>query len=384
MTDANNIRKFLNLLEAEAPDYQGPKVSPDISYSAEAKSGKISKVIANLKSYDSGRYTKLGRNLLRIKALTEKIKMLQEQTKGETRELIADLFHAEDAAYTRVVDTVGFVFQLTKDPTPVSAVSYSKVLKELEDHLTPELLKVLEELKTKHTGTPVQKAAGLSATDKRNPAEESINEGVMDKLTGFFKKLYQEIKAWGVSYDSKLDALKAEVGLTEGYSEEVVEDYGTDRNAFYQEISTAIRMPLDDLLTTAIEGACVTMSEWEEDSVDCINRIYGALEELSNSDFMEEAATELKVGDSVKVTSEVSMAHGHTGEITEIMPHGFKVKFKNGKTGLFTNDDLAPVATEAKQEKKECDHEWHEGVDDNGELVEPPYDVCVQCGAVRH
>ena len=380
MTDANNIRKTLTLLEAAIPDYQGSKASPDISYSAEGSGGKISKVIAVLRSYDSGRYTKLGRNLLRIKALTEKIKMLQEQTKGETRELIADLFNAEDVAYTRVVETVGFTFQLTKDPTPVSSVSYSKVLKELEDHLTPDLIKVLEELKAKHTSAPVQKAAGLSATDKRAPTGESINEGIMDKLTGFFKKLYQEVKAWGVHYDSQLDALRAEVGLTESLDE----DWADDRQAFYKEISTAIRMPLDDLLIDAIQGACVTQSEWAESKADCIQRIYGALEELSNSDFMQEEAMELKVGDTVEVTSEVSMAYGHTGEIIDIMPHGFKVKFKNGKTGLFTDDDLESVATEAKEEKEECDHEWHEGVDDNGELVEPPYDICVHCGAVRH
>jgi hypothetical protein len=29
-------------------------------------------------------------------------------------------------------------------------------------------------------------------------------------------------------------------------------------------------------------------------------------------------------------------------------------------------------------------HEWVEGVDDNGKLIEPAYDVCVQCGITRH
>jgi hypothetical protein len=27
-----------------------------------------------------------------------------------------------------------------------------------------------------------------------------------------------------------------------------------------------------------------------------------------------------------------------------------------------------------------CTHEWVEGVDEDGKLVEPAYDVCVQCG----
>jgi hypothetical protein len=262
MTDANKMRGYLKLFEAEAPDYVGPKASDTVSYSAEQTKGKLSKITAFLKSYDSGRYTKLGRNLLRITELTKEIKTLQDETKQEARELVADLFHAEDAACTRVVDTMGFVFHMSKDPEAVGSVSYSKVLKELESHLSPELLNVLETLKAKHTSEPVQKAASLKATDKNAPksveTEESISEGILaegmfDKLKGFFKKVYQEVKAWGVGYDSKLDALKAEVGISESIAE---------------------------------------------------------------------------------------------------------------------SDD--------------CDHEWVEGTDDEGHLVEPAYDVCINCGAVQH
>lgn len=216
MTDANNMRGYLKLFEAAAPDYVGPKASDTVSYSAEQTKGEITKVTAFLKSYDSARYTKLGRNLLKIDQLNEEIKTLQAETKQEARELVGDMFHAEDAVATRVVDTVSFVFHMSKDPKASASVSYAKVLGELEAHLTPELLQVLETLKAKHTSAPVQKAASLKATDKAAQTEESIHEGVGDmaaKLTGFFKKLYQDIKAWGVSYDSKLDALKAELGL---------------------------------------------------------------------------------------------------------------------------------------------------------------------------
>lgn len=216
MTDASNMRGYLKLFEAAAPDYVGPKASDTVSYSAEQTKGQITKITATLKSYDSARYTKLGRNLLRIETLTEEIKTLQSETKQEARELIADLYHAEDAACTRVVDTVSFMFNMSKDPKATGSVSYSKVLEELQSHLTPELLNVLETLKAKHTSAPVQKAASLKATDKAAApvaAEESIVEGVGDKLAGFFKKVFQEIKAWGASYDSKLDMLKNEMGM---------------------------------------------------------------------------------------------------------------------------------------------------------------------------
>ena len=223
MTDAKNMRGYLNLFEAEDTSYVGKMDNPSISYSAEMKGGEITKVTAFLKSYESGRYTKLGRNLLEVEQLEKRVKELKEETKQEARELVADLFHAEDAACTRVVDTVSFVFQMSKDPKATETVKYSKVLDELETHLTPDLLEVMKTLVAKHTSAPVQKAASLKATDKAAQTEESIHEGIGDKLTGFFAKLKNWVNQWGASYDAKLDALKSQVGLSEAL---VVEDNG--------------------------------------------------------------------------------------------------------------------------------------------------------------
>lgn len=214
MTDATNMRGYLNLFEAAAPDYVGPKASDTVSYSAEQTKGQITKITAFLQSYDSARYTNLGNKLVKIATLTEEIKKLQTETKEEARELIGDLFHAEDEVCTRAVETISFSFSLSKTPAAVGSVSYSKVLAELEADLTPDLLAKLQLLKEKHTSAPVQKAASLKAVDKREPvAAESINEGLGDKLKGFFAKLVNAIKGWGAKYDSKLDALKAEVGM---------------------------------------------------------------------------------------------------------------------------------------------------------------------------
>ena len=217
MTDAKNMRGYLKLFEAAAPDYVGPMASDTVSYEAEQTNGMITKIVAYLKSYDSARYTRLGNNLVRINELTEEIKTLQAETKQEVRDLIGGVFHSWDAVSTRIVDTVSFVFHLSKDPKPTSSISYAKVLTELEQHMTPELLKICEEIKAKHTSAPVQKAASLTVTDKRVPVktEESIGGNLAEKLKIFFNKFYQEVKAWGVSYDSRLDELKAETGSLE-------------------------------------------------------------------------------------------------------------------------------------------------------------------------
>lgn len=211
---ASAMRKLM-----ESLDEAGRMEHPDVSYSQEEKKGVVTKVIANLTSYQSGRYTKLGRNLKRIEWLSDKISQLKEQTKQESRELVADLFNAEDAVATRVVDTVSFTFQLTKDPKPTETVKYAKVLEELQEHLTPELLKVMETLVEKHSSV-TQKSPALSTTDKR-ATESVVTEGPMDKLKGFFAHLLSKVQGWGKRYDSQLAALKAEAGIHEAVEERV-------------------------------------------------------------------------------------------------------------------------------------------------------------------
>jgi len=214
MTDASNMRDYLNLFEAAASDYVGKVQHPEVSYHAEETKGMISKIIVNLKGSYSGRFTKIGRNLKRIEWLESKIKQLKEETKAEVKEFSADWFHASDAASTRVIETVSFIFQLSKDPKPTETVKYAKVIEELQDQLTPELQKVLEALISKHSSS-VQKSPSLKTIDKATQTEESINEGIGEKLKGFYSKLKNWVDSWGSKYDSKLNALKAQVGLTE-------------------------------------------------------------------------------------------------------------------------------------------------------------------------
>jgi len=243
MSNSENMRKMMVLMEAP---YEGPLKDPNVSYSSEEKKGEITKVIANLSSYQSGRYTKLGRNLNRIKWLSEKIDQLKEEVKGEAREAIADLFHAEDACRTRVVETVGFTFNLTKDPAPQKSVQYAKVLEELEGHLTPELVAVLEGLKNKFS-TTIQKAPSLKASDKRMESVE-LNEGIFDNIRAWARKFYDKITSWGKRYDAKLDQLRAQAGLNESAST-LVE-------------WTEAEQILDDLLDTAMEvGAAIALGD---------------------------------------------------------------------------------------------------------------------------
>lgn len=213
----SNMREFMKLMEAE---YEGgPVIHPDVRYSHEEKKGQINKVIATLSSYKSAEYTKLGRKFNRIKELSDEIDKLKEEVKADTKVYIADMFNAEDECRTRVIETVGFTFELTKVPEPSKTVQYSKVLDALAEHLTPELIAVMESLKNQFSNT-VQKSPGLKATDKSVKKESlELNEGFWDNLRAYARKFLTKITAWGKSYDRKLDALRAEVGLSESLNE---------------------------------------------------------------------------------------------------------------------------------------------------------------------
>ena len=198
----------------EAAAYVGPQAGEHVSYSEEIK-GKTNKVIAKLSHSKSASYTKLGRDLVKITELTEEIDALKEEVKLHTKEKIADLFHASDAARTRVVETVGFTFQMTKDIESTTTYKYKEILEELESHLTPELIKILSEIKGKFETTKSGSIGRLTAVQDKNvtppePTAESVmTEGVWDNVKAYFKKFYDLVARWGQKYDTKLNALKA-------------------------------------------------------------------------------------------------------------------------------------------------------------------------------
>lgn len=161
------------------------------------------RAIINLKGAESMVYTKLAQKVERISQLEQEIKQLKLEVKADTREHVSDLFKAEDETRTRVVNTVSFILTLSKTPKPTETVQYSKVLTELEQHLTPDLISILTDLKEKFT-TITQKEPSLKITSK-------VNEGVWDKTKNYFSRYLNFIVAWAGSYDKKLAKLKAMV-----------------------------------------------------------------------------------------------------------------------------------------------------------------------------
>lgn len=183
------IRQLMNLFEARRPDLEY-RDEPDAT-----------QVAAVLRSYNSQSYTKLAQKIERIAQLEEEVKAMKEEVKQQTREDIADLFDAEDAVRTRVVETLSFIFTLSKDPKATVAPKYKDILEALSQQLTPELILVLEELK-KTMITTTQKAPSLRI--------RPVSEGAVGNL---FTRLKAVVFGWAGRYDQKLDSLKRQAGI---------------------------------------------------------------------------------------------------------------------------------------------------------------------------
>ncbi len=174
------------------------------------------KVVATLKSYNSQSYTKLAQKVERIETLEEEIKVLKLQVKGEAKEHVHSLFEAEDTVRTRVVDTISFIITLSKDPKPTETVQYAKVIAELEKHLTPELIVILENLKAQFK-TVTQKEPSLKIVKKdhtvtqKEPSLKIVKKDLKESIDAFVRyteKFNNFVDVWSNRYDFKLDTLK--------------------------------------------------------------------------------------------------------------------------------------------------------------------------------
>jgi uncharacterized protein (UPF0335 family) len=188
------IRNLINICESRQLD------NPNVAYH-EPDTGSV---VATLRSYNSQTYTKLAVKVERIQALETEISQLKDEIKQETRENVADLFDAEDAVRTRVIDTISFIMTLSKDPKATVTPKYKDILEALSQQLTPELIEVLENLK-KTMVTVTQKSPSLKISRK-----DELTEGY---LSAFTSKIKDFIYGWAKRYDRKLDSLKQAAGL---------------------------------------------------------------------------------------------------------------------------------------------------------------------------
>jgi hypothetical protein len=183
-------------------DSRGRVADENIQYTVEMAKDKVKKIIAELKGYHSSAFTKAIETWTRINELNEELNRIEDEFKQEgLREKISALFGAEFEYTTRVVKTVSlYELMLTAQPVPTTdkSVAWSEVYKELEEHLTPELLKIATAIKEKYS------------SPKKVPVP-AIKIKAPELTEGMWSDFIARLKSWGAKFDVKLGNLKKKI-----------------------------------------------------------------------------------------------------------------------------------------------------------------------------
>lgn len=155
--------------------------NPDISYKETKVKGEVTKVLVELNSKKSEKFTKLinryGQLKRAIETLTERQELENEKIKNE----VADLFDAEDEVLTKVVETVTATLTLSKKQVTIATkVDYDKVLATITE-MVPELEDEIKKIVAGFTTvTKSLKSPALRVTPTKT--EGVIKEMAMDQL----------------------------------------------------------------------------------------------------------------------------------------------------------------------------------------------------------
>jgi len=200
MSLSDEMRKYSKILfENRITD------NPDVSYELKGKSGaaekrgEFEKAIVTLTGAKSGVYTKYAREYQEIDNKLKELETLRDSLNTKVKSSIEELFDAEDAVYTRVVDTVSMLATLSKYVPPSQyqeeEFDVAGFMAELTQTASEELLPIITAMKAKYTKI-VEKQKKEVAPRLSIKAKESINEE---------NEIYPDLKLWADGFSEKID-----------------------------------------------------------------------------------------------------------------------------------------------------------------------------------
>lgn len=184
---------------------------PHLSYTETVTKGKLSRVVLSLEGSNSASVTKLAKRYERLDKTALLLKKKRDEVNEAIKEFGDELFDAEDALATRIIETVSFTMMLTaaekaeqKKPTPktdfeAAFAELSKLVPELEEKALEILKKYTELVPPKDTPVKLQ-------------VKSKLKEGLVGAMKAGWERFVDTIRSWGASYDKRLDALKKKFG----------------------------------------------------------------------------------------------------------------------------------------------------------------------------
>jgi len=180
----------------------------NLEYSEKMAKDQIDKVIVELAGTQSAIATKLAKKFKVIKEAAAKLKSQEEELNVEAKDLVSNLFDAEDVVYTRIVKTCSLTIQVSKE--------YQRETTKVDtDGIMADILKLAPELEDKikeivKARTKITKSNVMSALTIKSESI-TLDEGVLDSIKKFFVDLLSKFQLWAKSFDTKLDTIEKQL-----------------------------------------------------------------------------------------------------------------------------------------------------------------------------
>ena len=194
-------------LQSFATFYLNEARQQNLAYTEKEAKGSIDKVIVELSGTQSASATKLAKKFQDVKEAADKLKALESDLNADAKDLVANLFDAEDVVYTRIIKTCSLTIQVSKEYTrETTKVDTDGIIADLLV-LVPELAdKVLAIVDARTKITQSKVASALKIT-----AESTLSEGVIESIKKLFTDLLSKFKLWAKTFDTRLDAIEKQL-----------------------------------------------------------------------------------------------------------------------------------------------------------------------------
>jgi hypothetical protein len=212
-----DMRKLMMIAEGRQND------NPDVSYELSGTTKKntlagiFTKIAAAVTGRTSEKYTKLAKKFQEVDILTKQLGELRDAANEEAKNSIEELFDAEDAMFTRYIDTVSLAITMSKDQEATSSESSDLNVNAFLDDLMAlvgnDLQPAVTKLLDQHTKVTTKMRAGQRgrvSVKLPTPVQESE---MTDKLAAYVSTFAGKVMNFVGRYDSKLAKIAAKYNL---------------------------------------------------------------------------------------------------------------------------------------------------------------------------
>jgi len=183
----------------------------DLKYSEKKVKDQLDRVSTVLAGTEAANMTKLAKRYARLEVSLKGLKEKHDELNAKLKGQFTELFDAEDAVLTRVVETAQFTLTMAKEikKGPTQEIDYEGIVNALSALISEELQPAVERIKKQFT----KEVPPKEPPKRLSVSKEVVKEGLWDSFVAGARAFLKGIMSWATRYDDKLDALKRKLGV---------------------------------------------------------------------------------------------------------------------------------------------------------------------------